>query len=92
MAEHALSSSSWSSPGTHPAPPDTRDDRARERDGDGYPDTMTDTTGTTSSRPTAQRVAVLIAGVFLLVGVLGFIPGVTTNFGDLRFAGPYLAL
>ncbi|HEX5906946.1 MAG TPA: DUF4383 domain-containing protein [Propionibacteriaceae bacterium] len=25
--------------------------------------------------------------VFLLVGVLGFIPGITTNFGDLSFAG-----
>jgi hypothetical protein len=28
-----------------------------------------------------------VAVVFLLVGVLGFIPGVTTNFGDMRFAG-----
>lgn len=28
-----------------------------------------------------------MAGVFLLVGVLGFIPGVTTNFDQLEFAG-----
>jgi hypothetical protein len=25
--------------------------------------------------------------VFLLVGVLGFIPGITTNYGDMTFAG-----
>jgi hypothetical protein len=33
----------------------------------------------------------LVAGgfgvVFLLVGILGFIPGITTNYGDLSFAG-----
>lgn len=33
----------------------------------------------------------LVAGafgvVFLLVGILGFIPGVTTNIGDIKFAG-----
>ncbi len=32
--------------------------------------------------------ASLIAGaVFLLVGILGFIPGITTNYGDMKFAG-----
>lgn len=34
------------------------------------------------------RVAATVVGVvFLLVGVLGFVPGVTTDFGDLTFAG-----
>ncbi|NUR74329.1 MAG: DUF4383 domain-containing protein [Hamadaea sp.] len=34
-----------------------------------------------------QTVAGLIGAVFLLVGVLGFIPGITTNYGDMTFAG-----
>jgi hypothetical protein len=33
-----------------------------------------------------QVLAVAVGAVFLVVGVLGFLPGVTT--GDLRFAGP----
>ncbi|NYH52695.1 hypothetical protein HNR06_002284 [Nocardiopsis arvandica] len=34
------------------------------------------------------RVAALVYGVvFLLVGLLGFIPGVTTNYGQMQFAG-----
>ncbi|MFF5178011.1 DUF4383 domain-containing protein [Micromonospora sp. NPDC000316] len=44
------------------------------------------------SRPAAQRprvqvAALAVAGVFLLIGVLGFIPGITTDYGELRFAG-----
>jgi hypothetical protein len=38
-------------------------------------------------RTPVQTVALLVAAVFLLVGVLGFIPGITTNFADLGFAG-----
>jgi Domain of unknown function (DUF4383) len=34
-----------------------------------------------------QKAAAIIGVVFLLVGVLGFIPGITTNFGDLSLAG-----
>ncbi|MEH0973116.1 DUF4383 domain-containing protein [Micromonospora sp. CPCC 205546] len=34
-----------------------------------------------------RRAATAVAVVFLLVGVLGFVPGVTSDFGDLRFAG-----
>ncbi|MFG3715542.1 DUF4383 domain-containing protein [Micromonospora sp. NPDC047730] len=34
-----------------------------------------------------RRAAGVVAVVFLLVGVLGFVPGVTSDFGDLRFAG-----
>jgi hypothetical protein len=36
----------------------------------------------------AIRTAALVVGVvFLLVGVLGFIPGITTDYGDMQFAG-----
>jgi Domain of unknown function (DUF4383) len=38
-------------------------------------------------RTPAQSVAVLVAAVFLLVGILGFIPGITTHYGDMSFAG-----
>src|SRR3954468_8220273 len=34
-----------------------------------------------------QSLAALVGGVFLAVGVLGFIPGITTHYGDLSFAG-----
>jgi hypothetical protein len=34
-----------------------------------------------------QKVARLTGIVFLVVGVLGFIPGITTNYGDMKFAG-----
>ncbi|HLM64525.1 MAG TPA: DUF4383 domain-containing protein [Acidimicrobiales bacterium] len=36
---------------------------------------------------TIQRAAALVGAVFLLVGIAGFIPGITTNFDDLTFAG-----
>ncbi|HEV7721791.1 MAG TPA: DUF4383 domain-containing protein, partial [Iamia sp.] len=35
----------------------------------------------------ARRVATVVAGTFLLVGVLGFVPGVTQHLGDITFAG-----
>ncbi|MEU8425120.1 DUF4383 domain-containing protein [Micromonospora sp. NPDC048835] len=38
-------------------------------------------------RPRVQLAALAVAGVFLLIGVLGFIPGITTDYGELRFAG-----
>jgi hypothetical protein len=34
-----------------------------------------------------QKAAQAVGAVFLLVGVLGFIPGVTSNYGSLGFAG-----
>lgn len=34
-----------------------------------------------------QKTAALVAATFLLVGVLGFIPGITTNYDRLEFAG-----
>jgi hypothetical protein len=38
-------------------------------------------------RTQAQTLATLVAVTFVLVGVLGFIPGITTHYGDLSFAG-----
>jgi hypothetical protein len=48
--------------------------------------------GTPAAAPTARRApvqwAALVVGlVFLLVGILGFIPGVTTDYTMLAFAG-----
>jgi hypothetical protein len=34
-----------------------------------------------------QTAAMAVGLVFLLVGVLGFIPGITTNYGAMEFAG-----
>jgi hypothetical protein len=38
-------------------------------------------------RSTIQSAAMLVGLVFLLVGILGFIPGITSNYDDLKFAG-----
>ncbi|WP_410811409.1 DUF4383 domain-containing protein [Micromonospora sp. 067-2] len=38
-------------------------------------------------RPRVQSVALAVAAVFLLIGILGYIPGITTDYGGLRFAG-----
>ncbi len=51
---------------------------------------MSYTESTTTDGDTARlarTVALVFAAVFTLVGVAGFIPGVTTNFDDLEFAG-----
>jgi hypothetical protein len=40
-----------------------------------------------NQRSLAQTLALLFGVVLLGVGVLGFIPGVTTNLGDIKFAG-----
>jgi hypothetical protein len=39
------------------------------------------------NRTLAQNVALLFGVVFLVVGILGFIPGITTNYDDMSFAG-----
>ncbi len=38
-------------------------------------------------RTPVQSLAALVGAVFLAVGVLGFIPGITTHYGDMSFAG-----
>jgi predicted transporter len=42
---------------------------------------------TATDRETLRGVALLVGLTFLLVGILGFVPGVTTNVDDLDFAG-----
>jgi hypothetical protein len=38
-------------------------------------------------RTPVQSLAALVGVVFLAVGILGFVPGITTHYGDLSFAG-----
>jgi hypothetical protein len=40
-----------------------------------------------ATRTTIQLAALAVGAVFTLVGVLGFIPGITTNYGTMQFAG-----
>ncbi|WP_456245112.1 DUF4383 domain-containing protein [Longispora urticae] len=42
--------------------------------------------GAVSHSP-VRFAAMAVGAVFALVGVLGFVPGITTNLGDLTFAG-----
>jgi arginine exporter protein ArgO len=50
---------------------------------------MTNTNNRTveSGRTTLQRAAQAVGIVFLLVGILGFIPGITSNYNTMMFAG-----
>ncbi len=52
---------------------------------------MTERTHSTTGRNTkgspVQAAAVLVGATFLLVGVLGFIPGITTQYDSLEAAG-----
>jgi hypothetical protein len=45
------------------------------------------TTTTTRARTPLQLVTLAVSAVFLVVGVLGFIPGITTSYSELQFAG-----
>jgi Domain of unknown function (DUF4383) len=38
-------------------------------------------------RTDVQKAALAVGAIFLLVGVLGFIPGITTNYDTMKFAG-----
>jgi hypothetical protein len=40
-----------------------------------------------NNRTLAQNLALVFGVVFLAAGVLGFIPGITTNLRDIKFAG-----
>jgi hypothetical protein len=40
------------------------------------------------NRSLVQLAAVAVSATFLLVGALGFVPGITTSYDDLSFAGP----
>ncbi|WP_174266584.1 DUF4383 domain-containing protein [Pseudarthrobacter phenanthrenivorans] len=43
--------------------------------------------GRAVGRTNIQKAALAVGAVFLLVGVLGFIPGITSNYETLGFAG-----
>jgi hypothetical protein len=47
---------------------------------------MSDRGLTAGGRDPLRTAALLVGVVFLLVGVLGFIPGITTHYGDMSFA------
>ncbi|KXK63525.1 hypothetical protein AWW66_03025 [Micromonospora rosaria] len=42
---------------------------------------------TTGHRPRVRTAALVVAGVFVLVGLLGFVPGVTTGYDEMTVAG-----
>jgi hypothetical protein len=41
----------------------------------------------TAARPLVNRIALTVGVVFLLVGIAGFVPGITTHYDTLSFAG-----
>ncbi len=43
--------------------------------------------GTGVDRTDIQKAALAVGAVFLLVGILGFIPGITTDYDEMSFAG-----
>jgi len=47
----------------------------------------TSTTTTTRNRAPVELAATVVGAVFLLVGILGFIPGITTDYDQMTFAG-----
>ncbi|WP_410596099.1 DUF4383 domain-containing protein [Amycolatopsis sp. lyj-23] len=48
---------------------------------------MSTSSATRTNRSATQLVAMAVAAVFLLVGILGFIPGATAHYDELSFAG-----
>jgi hypothetical protein len=42
---------------------------------------------TVTDKTTLQKAAFAVGAVFLLVGLLGFVPGITSNYGSMQFAG-----
>jgi hypothetical protein len=49
-----------------------------------YPQSGTARTG---GRPLISTVAAAVGAVFVLVGILGFVPGITTDYDTMKFAG-----
>lgn len=47
---------------------------------------MTTHTPRRTARTPVQQAAMLVGAVFLLVGILGFIPGITTSYSTMTFA------
>jgi hypothetical protein len=42
---------------------------------------------TSRGRATVELAATVVGAVFLLVGILGFVPGITSDYGQMTFAG-----
>ena len=51
-------------------------------------DRTPDSPGGFDSMPAVPKAAIAVAAVFVVLGVLGFIPGVTTNYDRLDWFGP----
>ncbi len=49
---------------------------------------MTQTEGVRRHYP-PQRAATVVGAIFLLVGLAGFVPGITTDYGELHMAGAH---
>jgi Domain of unknown function (DUF4383) len=49
--------------------------------------TTSSSVSTSRNQSLVNTAALLVGVVFLLVGILGFVPGVTTHYGDLQFMG-----
>ena len=71
-------------PGVQNKPP-TRRERRPERPTERPARPAGDRSG---SRSLVQLFAAVVGAVFLLVGILGFIPGVTSNYDELNLIGP----
>lgn len=52
-----------------------------------YPTSTTSTTAARARRTPVQTGALAVGAVFLIVGILGFIPGVTTDYDKLELYG-----
>lgn len=48
---------------------------------------MNTTDHTTTDGSLLRKAALAVGAVFLLVGILGFVPGITTNYDEMKFAG-----
>lgn len=48
---------------------------------------MTNAVRTSTRKSDLQRAAAAVGTVFLVVGILGFIPGITTGYDTMEFAG-----
>lgn len=44
-------------------------------------------TGSGKTRTNMQKAAAAVGAVFLLVGILGFVPGITSGYSGMEFAG-----
>jgi hypothetical protein len=49
--------------------------------------TTPNATSSTRGRAPVELAATAVGAVFLLVGILGFIPGITTDYDEMTFAG-----